>query len=163
MAALNTKYSQLFTDDYGTIRGEQATPHLKKECMPEFRKTRNLPFSLRYALEKEVENVEWLEVFTTVLRSLFGTPIVPVVKKDGSVPLCGDYHTTLNAVPEAEQHPLPRVRSAGKLFSKLDLNRAYNTNWTWTKHLESTHLSALMGVVPGKSFGIWSSFSSCRV
>lgn len=34
VAALATKYSQLFTDDYGTISAEEATLHLKERCTP---------------------------------------------------------------------------------------------------------------------------------
>ena len=54
-----------------------------------------------------------------------------VVKKDGSVRICGDYRLTVNRAAKPDTYPLPRVDdifallSGGKTFSKLDLANAY--------------------------------------
>ena len=59
------------------------------------------------------------------------TYIVPVIKKDGSVRLCGDYKVTVNQASETESYPLPKIDdilaslAGGTLFSKLDLAHAY--------------------------------------
>ena len=56
---------------------------------------------------------------------------MPVIKRDGSVRLCGDYKLTVNSVAQNEVYPLPRIEelfaavSGGKVFSKLDLSHAY--------------------------------------
>ena len=56
---------------------------------------------------------------------------MPVIKRDGSVRLCGDYKLTINSVAQTEVYPLPRIEelfaavSGGKVFSKLDLSHAY--------------------------------------
>ena len=56
---------------------------------------------------------------------------MPVIKKDSSVRLCGDYKLTVNSVAQNEVYPLPRIEelfvaaSGGKIFSKLDLSHAY--------------------------------------
>ena len=61
----------------------------------------------------------------------WSAPIVPVIKTDGSILVCGDYKVTVNAVAKPEIYPLPRVDdrftglSGGTLFSKLDLSHAY--------------------------------------
>jgi transposase InsO family protein len=58
-------------------------------------------------------------------------PIVPVVKPDGSVRVCGDYSVTANKFIDAEQYSLPTLEDITtsmvncKLFSKLDLKNAY--------------------------------------
>jgi hypothetical protein len=63
--------------------------------------------------------------------SEWATPVVPVLKKDGSVRLCGDYKVTLNQATLTESYTLPRIRdmlaslSGGTAFSKLDLAHAY--------------------------------------
>ncbi|XP_044744348.1 uncharacterized protein K02A2.6-like [Coccinella septempunctata] len=63
--------------------------------------------------------------------SEWGTPVVPVLKKNGSLRLCGDYKVTINPHIEVDQHPLPRIDDlfnclqGGVKFSKLDLSDAY--------------------------------------
>ena len=56
---------------------------------------------------------------------------MPVIKRDGSVRLCGNYKLTVNSVAQNEVYPLPRIEelfaavSGSKVFSKLDLSHAY--------------------------------------
>ena len=62
----------------------------------------------------------------------WAAPIVPIVKPDGSIRICGDYKLTVNQASRVESYPLPRIEdifaslSGGKLFTKLDLAHAYN-------------------------------------
>lgn len=52
-------------------------------------------------------------------------------KKDGSIRLCGDYRSTVNAVAQAASYPLPTVTEVlaklrgGRIFSTIDLTQAY--------------------------------------
>ena len=70
-------------------------------------------------------------VIEKVRYSESAAPIVPVVKPDNSIRVCGDYKVTANSVLEVDQHPLPNPEelfvtlSWGEKFSKLDLSRAY--------------------------------------
>ena len=56
---------------------------------------------------------------------------MPVIKKDSSVRICGDYCLTVNCAAKPNTYPLPRVDdifaslSGDKTFSKLDLANAY--------------------------------------
>ena len=56
---------------------------------------------------------------------------MPVVKRDGSVRVCGDYKLTVNQVAKTEVYPLPKIEdmfaslAGGKTFSKLDMLHAY--------------------------------------
>ena len=58
-------------------------------------------------------------------------PVVPVVKTDGSLRLCGDYKLNVNSVATVDSYPLPRIddvlasMTGAKVFSKLDLSHAY--------------------------------------
>ena len=61
----------------------------------------------------------------------WAAPIVPVLKRDGSVRACGDYKVTVNQAARLDTYPLPRIDdlfaslSGGKTFTKLDLAHAY--------------------------------------
>jgi len=59
------------------------------------------------------------------------TQLVPVLKGNGKIRLCGDYKTTVNRYLEDVKHPLPKVDElfvalqGGKTFSKIDFMNAY--------------------------------------
>ena len=55
-----------------------------------------MPFALRGAVETELDRLEKLGIVEKVSHSDWATPIVPVVKGDGKVRICGDYKVTLN-------------------------------------------------------------------
>ena len=60
------------------------------------------------------------------------TPIVPVLKADGKVRVCGDYKLTVNTISYLEQYPVPTMDdlceklTGGAQFSKLDLSHVYS-------------------------------------
>ena len=57
---------------------------------------------------------------------------MPVLKKDGSIRVCGDLKLTVNQATHTEVYSLPRIEelfaslSGGTVFSTLDLSHAYN-------------------------------------
>ena len=57
--------------------------------------------------------------------------MVPLVKKNGALCICGDYKVTYNRATLTESYPLPLVDelmtdlAEGKYFTKLDLSQAY--------------------------------------
>jgi len=48
-------------------------------------------------------------LFNPVETSDAHTPVVPVVKKDDTLCLCGDYKVTLNKFLKVDRYPIPRV------------------------------------------------------
>ncbi|UYV71990.1 K02A2.6-like, partial [Cordylochernes scorpioides] len=61
----------------------------------------------------------------------WAAPIVPVMKKDGSLRICGNFRCTANKAIELDKYPLPSIDeifsklSGNTVFSSLDLSRAY--------------------------------------
>ena len=61
----------------------------------------------------------------------WAAPIVPVIKRDGSVRICGDYKLTVNQAAKLDPYPLPKIEdlfaqlAGGKTFTKLDFAHAY--------------------------------------
>ena len=68
-------------------------------------------------------------IISKVHTSERATPVVPVVKKNGKVRVCGDFKVTLNPQLVVDQYPLPRIEdilaslSEGEKFTKLDLRQ----------------------------------------
>ena len=61
----------------------------------------------------------------------WAAPIVPLVKQDGSVRICGDYKCTVNQVSKLDNYPIPMTEDllgtlgGGNKFTKLDMSQAY--------------------------------------
>ena len=59
------------------------------------------------------------------------TPIVPIVKEDGTIRICGDYKQTINEAAKLDNYPIPKIEDlyatlgGGTEFTKLDLSQAY--------------------------------------
>ena len=125
------KYEDVFKDTLGTMCHYQAKLHLKPDARPKFWRSRQVPFTLKEGIEKELNRLQEAKIIEPVSYSEWAAPIVPVPKKDGSIRLCGDYKVTLNPVLQVDQYPLPRPDelfasiSGGKKFTTLDLSQAY--------------------------------------
>ncbi|KAG1937540.1 retrotransposable element [Pimephales promelas] len=82
-------------------------------------------------VEEEINRLLRDKIISPVKYSEWAAPVVPILKPDGSVRLCGDYKLTVNRVSTLEQYPIPRVEDlfarleGGKQFTKLDMSHAY--------------------------------------
>ncbi|UYV67323.1 K02A2.6-like, partial [Cordylochernes scorpioides] len=69
------------------------------------------------------------EEFMDVFKDKLGQ--YRVLKRDGSIRICGDYRSTVNTIVESDTFPVPAAAdlqvnlAGGKVFSKLDLKDAY--------------------------------------
>ena len=128
---LKEKFSDVFSDDFGKLKDAKARLQLKDDASPRFLKARPLPYAMRPKVEAELDRLEGLGIVSKVQWSEWATPIVPVMKPNGSVRLCGDFKATLNPHLKVDQHPLPRVEdvfatlAGGQRFTKIDLKQAY--------------------------------------
>ena len=128
---LLTSYSEVFEDKLGPIRHFEAKLRVKEGATPKFHKPRNVPFSMKEKISKELDRLEAEGVIENINYSEWAAPLVPVPKPDGRVRLCGDYKVTINPVLEVDRYPLPRPEdlfatlTGGQRFTKLDLKQAY--------------------------------------
>ena len=72
----------LFCDELGRVKDATA-------------KVRTVPYALRPKVEQGLERLQQAGVIEPVQFSEWAAPIVPVMKKDGSVWICGDYIRSL--------------------------------------------------------------------
>ena len=125
------KYNNVFKDELGEVKGVKAKICVDPQVKPAFHKARTVPFALRKKVEDELERMQKEGIIQPVQFSDWAAPIVPVVKQDGSVRVCGDYRLTVNRASKLNSYPLPRIEdlftamTGGEKFTKLDLQHAY--------------------------------------
>ena len=125
------QHRDVFKDELGTLQGVEAKIYVEEGARPRFEKARPVPFAIREKVEKELDRLLALGVIKPVKFSDWAAPIVPVLKNDGRVRICGDYKVTINRAAKLEKYPIPRIEelfsslAGGKAFSKLDLSHAY--------------------------------------
>ena len=131
LRAVLDSHSAAFKDELGRMTNVKAKIFLNPEAQPRFCKPRSVPFALRAKVNSELERLEKAGVIEPVQFSDWAAPIVPVLKPDGSVRICGDYKVTVNRAAKTDSFPLPRIDdlfaslAGGQTFSKLDLAHAY--------------------------------------
>ena len=113
------------------LKGTEVRLHMDPHVQPQFFKARSIPFALKAKVEIELERLESLGIIIPVQHSNWAAPVVPVMKQDGTIRLCGDYRVTINKAVKVDAYPLPRVEdlfaalSGGKYFTKLNMSQAY--------------------------------------
>ena len=121
----------MFRNELGLVKGITAKIHVDPDVQPQFYKARSVPFALRAKVNQELERLQTAGVIEPIQFADWAAPIVPVMKRDGSVRVCGDYKVTINQAAKPDTYPLPRIDdlftalTGGKIFSKLDLAHAY--------------------------------------
>ncbi|CAK1590402.1 unnamed protein product [Parnassius mnemosyne] len=127
-----SRYPEVFSNKLGKFNKYRVKLKLKDDVKPIFCKARPIAFALRDKVDKEITRLVDLGVLKPVSHSEYASPIVPVLKNNGSVRLCADYSVTINKQLLIEQYPLPTVHElfsrlyGGQQFSKIDLSMAYN-------------------------------------
>lgn len=131
LSTVLNKHAEVFKVGLGSMKNIPVKLNIKADSRPKFLKARLVPYAIKPKVEKEIESLIQSGVLEPVSQSDWATPIVPVLKKDDSVRVCGDFKVTVNPVLEAEQYPLPHIEdlfaglAGGNKFSKIDLNQAY--------------------------------------
>ena len=94
-------------------------------------KPRTVPYTLRTKVNQELDRLEKAGVIEPIQFADWAASIVPVLKRDGSLRICGDYKVTVNRAAKLDAYPSPRIDdlfaslTGGKKFSKLNLAHAY--------------------------------------
>ncbi|XP_055916389.1 uncharacterized protein LOC129949142 [Eupeodes corollae] len=167
LSILIQKYSAIFGEDVGEIKGQPVSIELTPNSKPVFVKHRPVPFALRDSIAEEINNLVAQGILIRVDHSDWATPIVPIVKANGKIRLCGDFKITLNKYMIATEHPLPTIdelfnaMNGGDKFSKVDLRRAYLQWKVREEDQEKLTLSTFLGLF--KCTRLWYGLSCAPV
>ncbi|KAK6186733.1 hypothetical protein SNE40_006011 [Patella caerulea] len=124
-------FPELFEPGLGKLKNVKAKLHVDEDVKPRYFKPRLVPISMRAKVEAELDRLVNEGILKPVEFSEWGTPIVPVLKPNGDVRICGDYRLTVNTAAKVDRHPIPNIDDlyadlrGGVCFSKLDLSHAY--------------------------------------
>ena len=60
-------------------------------------------------IEEYLKRLEHLGVISQIRHSEWAAPIVPIIKANGAVRICGDFKVSVNPQLEGEHYPLPKA------------------------------------------------------
>ena len=125
------KYTYVFRDELGTMKGVEAHIHEPESSTPRYFKPRPLAYSLQGPVVREIERLQEVGSIVPVSHSEWSVPIVPIVKRSGSIRICGDSKITVNQVSKLDNYPMAKTEDLlatigeGQEFTKLCLSHAY--------------------------------------
>lgn len=126
------EFASVFDNQLGAFNGGTVNLPIEKDAKPIFCKPRAVPFAWKGKIEKQLDDLVKSGVLEPMDSSDWGTPLVPILKPNGSIRICGDYKSTVNRSLIDIRYPLPRIEEifarleGGVFFTKLDLSNAYN-------------------------------------
>ena len=126
-----SEFPKVFEKSLGTMKDAKAHIHLHPDATPKYCKPRPVPYSLMTRIETELDRLVELGILEPVDVSDWAAPIVPIVKSDNSIRICGDYKVTVNQAAKLDNYPIPKADDlytklvGGQKFTKLDLSQAY--------------------------------------
>ena len=149
LRALLKKHSAGFSDTHQAIKTNVAKIYVDDNAVPKYFKARPIPYVMRDMVDKELDRLLAEDIIEPVQYSDWAAPVVPVMKADKTVRLCGDYKLTVNQVAKLDRYPLPRIEDLyaqlgnGTTYTKLDMRHAYEQielHPESRKMSQSTHL-----------------------
>ena len=135
----------VFQEGLGKVAGVKAKIYMDSSEKPQFFKARPVAYTLREKIETELDRLVKEGTIEPVEFSEWATPIVPIVKEDGTIRICGDYKQTINQSAKLDNYPIPKIEDlyatlgGGTEFTKLDPSQAY-------QQLESVFLQVVVWI-----------------
>lgn len=83
------QHEDVFKDELGTLKGVKATIYFTSGAAPRYFHPRQIPFVMRPKVEAEINRLVKEQIITPVNHSNWDCPVVPMLKPDGSIRLCG--------------------------------------------------------------------------
>ena len=113
---LKEKQRKLFEPGLGELKGVKIRLDVDRNVSPRFCKARSLPYIFKEKVEAQLQKDIDSGILEEVQNSSWAAPMVPVLKKDGNIRVCGNFKLTANRAVRLDKYPLPQ---APHLFATL--------------------------------------------
>ena len=90
------KYNLVFEKGLGKLKRTAAKIHIDLQIKLVFYKVHPVLYAIRPKVEAELDRLQQERIIERVQLSEWTLPIVPVMKLDNTIRICGDYKTTIN-------------------------------------------------------------------
>ena len=121
------KYSQVFDlTNTKPVKGIEAKIHVPSDAKPCYYEPRDIPDAITELINNEIDRLLAECIIVSVTHSDWAAPVVPVVKADKKLRVCGVYTITVNKCTTNDSYPLPKIEdlyaklSGGKIFTSID-------------------------------------------
>ena len=98
LKTLLESHKQVFDSKLGKLKDVQAKIYVGENVKPIYYKARPLPYAMRTKVDSELKRLEENGIIEPVRFSDWAASVVPVLKPNGDIRLCGDYKVTVNRV-----------------------------------------------------------------
>ena len=124
-------HAVVFQEELGKLKGYNAKITPDPQAIPHFCKARPVPYAIKAKVEEELDRLTAEGIIERRQFADWAMPIVPVLKQDQTVHICGDFKQTINQASKLDRYPIPKIEDlfaglvGGTCFSRLDLSKAY--------------------------------------
>lgn len=127
-------FHDLFAPGLGKLVGDHAQNLVKPDAKFRFHKSRPVDLEIRLKIEADLDRLKLglIEPVQTVVCG--STPVVPVLKSNGTVRYCSDFKVTVNLYADMQRYPVPHLEElqatlfGGKLFMRVELADAFTSD-----------------------------------
>ena len=126
-----SNFKFFLSEDFETNVQDRVQIEIEPNSKPVFCKTRTIPYRLKELVTTELREMVSRGILTPVQHSKWACPIVPVLKGNGRIRICGDFSLTVNRYNKNVIYPMPTLDEVlsqigdAKIFSRIDLQNAY--------------------------------------
>lgn len=119
------RHKEVFKEELGTYTGRATKIVVDPMETPRFCKARSVPYAMRERVNDQLKQLEAEGIIQPVTHSDWAAPIVPAVKANNQIRICGDFKQTINRAARVDVYPLPTVEdilatmARGKYFPNL--------------------------------------------
>uniref|UniRef100_A0A5S6R0T3 Reverse transcriptase domain-containing protein n=1 Tax=Trichuris muris TaxID=70415 RepID=A0A5S6R0T3_TRIMR len=127
------EYAELFSERIGAVNGPAVKLYTDDTVAPIQMTARRVPFALKQRIEEELNRLVAQGILEPVQHTTWATPIVPILKPNGDIRICGDYKCTANKALRKDLYKIPSVNDVLTTLKRASCS----PNWIWHKPINS--------------------------